>query len=76
MTNLYVLTDYLALNNIRFNIRHYPWAIIRDEFNSNYSDHVKNRRLFYTTFTNIGKRSIKQSSTSDGKCNAAMYAHT
>jgi len=41
MTHLEILSDYLALNNKRFDIRHYPWKIIRDMLNYNYSTYVK-----------------------------------
>jgi len=73
MTHLDILTDYLASNNIKFDIRHYPWQIIRDTFNTNYPDHVRNRRVFYTSINNIGTPKIKESSTSNNKCNAEMY---
>jgi len=75
MTHLEILSDYLALNNIRFDIRNYPWVIIRDKFNYNYSTYVKDKRLFYNTFTNIGKQTIKTNPILDAKGNMAMYKH-
>jgi len=75
MTHFEILSDYLAINNIKFDIRHYPWVIIRDKFNFNYSTYVKNKRLFYNSFTTIATRTIKSNPKIDVKDNLAMYKH-
>jgi len=75
MTHLEILSDYLALNDIKFDIRNYPWSVIRDKFNYNYSTYVKDKRLYYNTFTSIGTRTIKTNPKLDVKDNIAMYKH-
>jgi len=73
ITHLEILADYLALNDIKFDIRNYPWAIIRDKFNSNFSYYVENKRVYYT---NLRKnKSTVKNPVPDDKGDMALYKH-
>jgi len=55
MSHLEILADYLALNNIVFEIRNYPWLIIKKNLNFNFSYYVKNKWLYYNNFSDEKK---------------------
>jgi len=75
MTHLEILSDYLAINDIKIDIRQYPWVIIRDKFNFNYSTHVKDRKLYYNTFNSIETNTINTNPKLNDIDNAAMFKH-
>jgi len=75
MTHLEILSDYSALNDIKLDIRQYPWSVIRDKFNYNYSSDVKDKRLYYNTFTSIETNTIETNPKLDDEDNASMFKH-
>jgi len=74
MTHLEILADYLALSNIVFDIRNYPWKIIKENLNLNFSYYVKNKRLYYNNFRNK-KKIISKNPTLDTNGDITLYTY-